>query len=94
MRLGELIASGHLVPPRTFVIDVGVQDKLKAVRKTASDFDMGEVAEIMDRAPITEEVVRHWQEKAPTAPRWCSARPWPTPRMWPRPSTPPASPPA
>ena len=64
VRLGELIAAGHLVPPRTFVIDVGVQDKLKAVRKTVSDFDMAEVAEIMDRAPITEEVIRHWQEKA------------------------------
>ena len=64
VRLGELIASGHLVPPRTFVIDVGVQDKLKAVRKSVSDFDMAEVAEIMDRAPITEEVIRHWQEKA------------------------------
>jgi len=68
VRLGELIASGHLVPPRTFVIDVGVQDQLKAVRKTVSDFDMGEVAEIMDRAPITEEVVRHWREKAPDRP--------------------------
>jgi DNA repair protein RadD len=64
VRLGELIASGHLVPPRTFVIDVGVQDQLRAVRKTVSDFDMGEVAEIMDRAPITEEVIRHWREKA------------------------------
>jgi superfamily II DNA or RNA helicase len=64
VRLGELIASGHLVPPRTFVIDVGVQDKLKAVRKTVSDFDMAEVAEIMDHAPITEEVIRHWQDKA------------------------------
>lgn len=64
VRLGELIASGHLVPPRTFVIDVGVQEELKAVRQTASDFDMGEVAEIMDRAPITEEVVRHWRKKA------------------------------
>jgi len=64
VRLGELIASGHLVPPRTFVIDVGVQEKLRAVRKTVSDFDMAEVAEIMDRAPITDEVIRHWQEKA------------------------------
>jgi DNA repair protein RadD len=64
VRLGELIASGHLVPPRTFVIDVGVHDKLRDVRKTVSDFDMGEVAEIMDRAPITDEVIRHWQEKA------------------------------
>jgi len=68
VRLGELIASGHLVPPRTFVIDVGVQDQLRAVRRTDADFDMGEVAEIMDRAPITEEVIRHWEEKAADRP--------------------------
>ncbi|MCB2092996.1 MAG: DEAD/DEAH box helicase, partial [Rhodobacteraceae bacterium] len=64
VRLGELIASGHLVPPRTFVIDVGVQDELRSVRKTMSDFDMAEVAGIMDRAPVTDEVIRHWREKA------------------------------
>ena len=64
VRLGELIAAGHLVPPRTFVIDVGIQEKLKAVRKTSADFDMSEVADIMDRAPVTDEVIRHWQEKA------------------------------
>ena len=68
VRLGELIASGHLVPPRTFVIDVGVQDKLRAVRKIASDFDMTEVAEIMNRAPVTDEVIRHWREKASDRP--------------------------
>jgi DNA repair protein RadD len=62
--LGELIASGHLVTPRTFVIDVGVQDELRSVRKTMSDFDMAEVAGIMDRAPVTDEVIRHWKEKA------------------------------
>ncbi|EPX84299.1 DNA or RNA helicase of superfamily II [Rubellimicrobium thermophilum DSM 16684] len=64
VRLGELIASGHLVPPHTFVIDVGVQDELRSVRKTMSDFDMAEVAGIMDRAPVTDEVIRHWKEKA------------------------------
>ena len=64
VRLGELIASGHLVPPRTFVIDVGVQEELKSVRKTRADFDMAEVADIMDRAPVTDEVIRHWREKA------------------------------
>ena len=37
IRIGELIASGHLVKPRTFVIDVGVQDKLRQVSRTASD---------------------------------------------------------
>jgi len=64
VRLGELIASGHLVPPRTFIIDVGVQDELRAVRKTSADFDMTEVAGIMNRAPVTDEVIRHWREKA------------------------------
>ena len=64
VRLGELIASGHLVPPRTFIIDVGVQDQLRAVRKTTADFDMSEVAAIMNRAPVTDEVIRHWREKA------------------------------
>ena len=68
VRLGELIASGHLVPPRTFIIDVGVQEQLRAVRKTAADYDMTEVAQIMNRAPVTDEVVRHWQEKASARP--------------------------
>ena len=68
VRLGELIASGHLVPPRTFIIDVGVQEQLRAVRKTAADYDMTEVAQIMNRAPVTDEVVRHWQEKASSRP--------------------------
>jgi superfamily II DNA or RNA helicase len=34
IRIGELIASGHLVPPRTFVVDVGVQDALSNVKRT------------------------------------------------------------
>ncbi len=60
----ELIASGHLVPPRTFVMDVGVRDELSRVRKTALDYDMGVVADIMNTRPINDAVVRHWQEKA------------------------------
>ncbi|MGE4043563.1 MAG: DEAD/DEAH box helicase [Acetobacteraceae bacterium] len=64
IRLGELIASGHLVPPRTFVIDVGVRDELQAVPQVGDDYDMTEVAKIMDQAPVTGAVVRHWQEKA------------------------------
>ncbi|HDR28152.1 DEAD/DEAH box helicase [Rhodovulum sp.] len=64
IRIGELIASGHLVPPRTFVIDVGVQHQLGQVRKTVDDFDMDAVDAIMNRAPVTDAVIRHWQEKA------------------------------
>ena len=64
IRIGELIASGHLVSPRTFVIDVGVQDELTKVGRTADDFDMAEVDAIMNRSPVTEAVIRHWREKA------------------------------
>ncbi|WP_339862475.1 DEAD/DEAH box helicase [Thalassospira alkalitolerans] len=64
IRIGELIASGHLVPPRTFVVDVGVQDALSNVKRTVDDFDMAEVDAIMNRSPVTEAVVRHWKEKA------------------------------
>lgn len=64
IRIGELIGSGHLVKPRTFVIDVGVQEALKKVRRVAADFDMGEVAEIMNKEPVTAAVIGHWKEKA------------------------------
>ena len=62
--LGELIGSGHLVPPHTFVVDVGTQEALRKVRRTVADFDMAEVAAIMNTAPITEAVIKHWREKA------------------------------
>ena len=64
IRIGELIASGHLVRPRTFVIDVGVQEKLKTVRKAASDFDMTEVDAIMNKSPVTDSVIANWKTKA------------------------------
>ena len=60
----ELIASGHLVPPKTFVMNVGVQEDLQQVRKVAQDFDMGAVANIMNKRPINDAVVKHWKEKA------------------------------
>ena len=64
IRIGELIASGHLVKPRTFVIDVGVQEQLKTVRKTASDFDMAQVDAIMNKSPVTDSVITNWKAKA------------------------------
>lgn len=60
----ELIESGFLVKPRTYVVDVGVQQELREVRKLASDFDMGEVAAIMDKTLVTEKVVERWKELA------------------------------
>lgn len=62
--LAELIQSGHLVPPRTYVVDVGTQGELSQVKRTADDFDMAAVDAIMNKAPITEAVIRHWKDKA------------------------------
>ena len=62
--LRELIDTGFLVKPRVFVIDIGTQEALKNVRKTASDFDMGEVAQIMDKGVLNERVVDEWKKLA------------------------------
>ena len=64
IKLGELIASGHLVKPRTFVIDVGTQADLKKVKKTAQDFDMSEVEAIMNTRAVNDAVISHWNDKA------------------------------
>jgi len=64
IQIGELIRAGHLHRPRTFVVDLGVRDALNGVRRTAMDFDMDAVAQIMDKRPLNEEIVRHWREKA------------------------------
>ncbi len=66
IKLGELIATGHLVRPRTFVIDLGsgTQDALKHVRRGVQDFDMDEVAKILDKTVLNESVVAHWKAKA------------------------------
>jgi superfamily II DNA or RNA helicase len=62
--LSELIASGQLVRPRTYVIDIGVQEGLKQVRRLADDFDMAKVEAIMDHSPLTAAIINHWREKA------------------------------
>lgn len=60
----ELIKDGLLVPPRTFVVDLGVTDQLKQVKKTRSDFDERAVAAILDHEVLTQQVIRHWEDKA------------------------------
>ncbi len=62
--LVELIRSGHLVKPRAFVIDIGTQQQLAALRNIADYSDQTEVAKIQDKQPQNEAIVRHWKEKA------------------------------
>lgn len=63
--LRELIDLGFLVPPTAFVVDIdGVRDELSHVKKTASDFDPGQVEKVMNKKIINNEVVKNWKEKA------------------------------
>ena len=61
--ISELIGSGHLVVPRTFIIDVA-QEQLKTVQKIAGDFDMSQVEEILNKRPINQAVVEKWKKLA------------------------------
>ncbi len=62
--ISTLIREGFLVPPKTYVIDVGVQDELRQVRKSASDFDMADVEKIMNHRAINQRVVEEWDAKS------------------------------
>jgi DNA repair protein RadD len=66
IKIGDLILSGNLVRPVTFVIDMGnATEKLKALRtRGKGDYSESEVASILDSEPLNSEVVRHWREKA------------------------------
>ncbi len=64
IKLGELVAGGFLVKPRFYVIDCCIRDELNKVRVTANDFDMEQVAAIMDQSPVTQRVIEEWKSKA------------------------------
>ncbi len=60
----ELVALGFLVPPKAFVVDIGIREKLDAIKTPAAYGDQREVADVLNTVPINNEVVRHWVEKA------------------------------
>ena len=64
IEISTLIREGFLVSPKTYVIDVGVRSELQNVRKTVVDFDMDQVARIMNKRAINQRVVSEWLDKA------------------------------
>lgn len=64
LRIGTLIARGLLVPPRTFTIDLGIENELSGIDSTAGDFDMRQADKVLNRAVLNEAVVEHWMDKA------------------------------
>jgi len=64
IELATLIREGFLVRPKSFVIDLGVGEQLENVTKRGKEYDMEEVAAIMDRQVINDRIVQEWKEKA------------------------------
>ena len=62
----ELISSGHLVRPVTFIKDVAdIQSDLAKLRKSANDeYDLEKVGLLMNKDVVNEAVVDFWKEKA------------------------------
>jgi superfamily II DNA or RNA helicase len=59
----ELVQRGFLVPPRAFVVEIaGIKEGLSKVRKLSSDFDLEQAAQVLNKVPVNEEVVRKWKE--------------------------------
>lgn len=63
--IGDLIREGHLVRPRTFVLDIGVNDELSHVKRTAIDFDMKQVESIMNKSLLNDKIIDLWENGDP-----------------------------
>jgi len=59
----ELVTLGFLVPPRAYVVNVGAQSELSAIKNLSAFGDQTDVAKILNTTNINQEVVRHWKEK-------------------------------
>ena len=64
IEMATLIREGFLVRPKSYVIDLGVNDQLDNVTRRGKEYDMEEVAAIMDRSVINERIVDEWKDKA------------------------------
>jgi superfamily II DNA or RNA helicase len=65
IQLAELVQGGFLVRPRGIVMDLGLKSELDRIPKT-SDFDMDQVAEVMDKSPLNDRIVKEWKTQAGT----------------------------
>lgn len=62
--IAEMVQAGHLVPPRAMVVDIGTQDQLRCVKRSAGDYDQAEVEAIQNTTIHNNQIVEHWQQNA------------------------------
>ncbi|WP_437661192.1 DEAD/DEAH box helicase [Sorangium sp. So ce1182] len=59
--LADLIESGHLVEPRVFA---RAMPDLSGVRRVGNDYNIGQLAQVMDCAELVDDIVDAWRQKA------------------------------
>lgn len=64
IKLKELIANGYLVPPRTFVIDLGIQKEIEEAKDKDGEYNMDKIADLMNTELFNQKIIEHWREKA------------------------------
>lgn len=64
----ELIEAGYLARPVVYAPPAGRAFDLSGIKMTAGDYDQGELARAMDRAPLTGDAVAHYRRHCDRAP--------------------------
>lgn len=63
--MSELIEGGHLVPPVARVVEAQLADQIRGVRRSAGgDYNMEDVARLIDHEPVTQAVISQWRTYA------------------------------
>ena len=66
--IAEMVKAGHLVPPKAMVVDIGTQEALRTLKRSAGDYDQAEVEAIQNTIIHNNQVVEHWMQNASERP--------------------------
>lgn len=64
----ELIEAGYLARPVVYAPPAGCEVDLSTVKVTGGDYNLGQLAEAMDKTPLTGDAVAHYRRLCPGAP--------------------------
>lgn len=57
--IGELIRAGHLIKPRTFVVQTGVESQISQVKSRGQTADQ-EISKLLNSEPIIDRAIKIW----------------------------------
>lgn len=66
--IAEMVQAGHLVPPKAMVVDIGTQEALRTLKRSAGDYDQAEVEAIQNTTIHNNQIVEHWMQNASERP--------------------------